>query len=296
MILGMTGYGRGQREQSGLSVAAEIRTVNHRFADVQLRMPRTLAALEPELRRSIGQRLGRGRADVFVRLEYPQGRPCRVEINDSLVTGLVEASTRLREDLGVEGALDLATVLRFPEAVSTRTGQDEPDDQAHGLVREAIDVALAAVQAMRAAEGALIVSDLEPRLARVEELRQAIEQRAAVVPDEARRRLEQRLEELIPQGAGLAPGRLEAEVALLADRSDITEELVRLAGYVQQTRELLTNSRDDVNGRRFDFLLQELNREVNTIGSKAGDSSIGTDVVELKQELERIREQVQNVV
>jgi uncharacterized protein (TIGR00255 family) len=296
MILGMTGYGRGQREQSGLSVAAEIRTVNHRFADVQLRMPRTLAALEPELRRSIGQRLGRGRADVFVRLEYPQGRPCRVEINDSLVTGLVEASTRLREDLGVKGALDLATVLRFPEAVSTRTGQDEPDDQAHGLVREAIDVALAAVQAMRAAEGALIVSDLEPRLARVEELRQAIEQRAAVVPDEARRRLEQRLEELIPQGAGLAPGRLEAEVALLADRSDITEELVRLAGYVQQTRELLTNSRDDVNGRRFDFLLQELNREVNTIGSKAGDSSIGTDVVELKQELERIREQVQNVV
>ena len=296
MILGMTGYGRGQREQSGLSVAAEIRTVNHRFADVQLRMPRTLAALEPELRRSIGQRLGRGRADVSVRLEYTQGRPCRVEINHSLVTGLVEASTRLREDLGVEGVLDLATVLRFPEAVSTRTGQDEPDVQAHGLVREAIDEALVAVQGMRAAEGALIVSDLEPRLARVEELRQAIERRAAVVPDEARRRLEQRLEELIPQGAGLAPGRLEAEVALLADRSDITEELVRLAGYVQQTRELLTSSRDDVNGRRFDFLLQELNREVNTIGSKAGDSSIGTDVVELKQELERIREQVQNVV
>ena len=295
MILGMTGYGRGQREQSGLSVAAEIRTVNHRFADVQLRMPRTLAALEPELRRSIGQRLGRGRADVFVRLEYPQGRPCRVEINHSLVTGLVEASTRLREDLGVGGVLDLATVLRFPDAVSTRTGQDEPDEQAHGLVREAIDEALAAVQVMRAAEGALIVSDLEPRLGRVEELRQAIEQRAAVVPDEARRRLEQRLKELIPQGAGLAPGRLEAEVALLADRSDITEELVRLAGYVQQTRELLTSSRDDVNGRRFDFLLQELNREVNTIGSKAGDSSIGTDVVELKQELERIREQVQNV-
>jgi len=296
MILGMTGYGRGQREQSGLSVAAEIRTVNHRFADVQLRMPRTLAALEPEFRRSIGQRLGRGRADVFVRLEYPQGRPCRVEINHSLVTGLVEASTRLREDLGVEGALDLATVLRFPDAVSTRTGQDEPDEQAHDLVREAIDEALAAVLVMRAAEGALIVSDLEPRLARVEELRQAIEQRAAVVPDEARRRLEQRLEELIPQGAGLAPGRLEAEVALLADRADITEELVRLGGYVQQTRELLTSSRDDVNGRRFDFLLQELNREVNTIGSKAGDSSIGTDVVELKQELERIREQVQNVV
>lgn len=296
MILGMTGYGRGQREQSGLSVAVEIRTVNHRFADVQLRMPRALAAMEPELRRSIGKRIGRGRADVFVRLEYAQGKPCRVEINHSLVTGLAEAATRLREDLGVEGALDLATVLRFPDAVSTRTGQDEPDEQAHSLVSSAIDEALGAVHEMRSTEGALIVSDLAPRLVQVEESRQSIEQRAAVVPGEARRRLEQRLEELTTQGAALAPGRLEAEVALLADRSDITEELVRLAGYIRQTRDLLTNSREDVNGRRFDFLLQEMNREVNTIGSKAGDGRIGTDVVELKQELERIREQVQNIV
>lgn len=296
MILGMTGYGRGQREQSGLSVAVEIRTVNHRFADVQLRMPRALAGMEPALRRSIGRQIGRGRADVFVRLEYAQGRPCRVEINHSLVAGLAEASARLRDDLGVEGVLDLATVLRFPDAVSTRTGQDEPDDQAQNLVSEAIDDALAAVRAMRCAEGALIVSDLEPRLAQVEVLRHSIEQRAALVPGEARRRLEQRLEELTPQGANLAPGRLEAEVALLADRSDITEELVRLAGYIAQAADLLANSREDVNGRRFEFLLQEVNREVNTIGSKAGDSRIGTDVVELKQELERIREQVQNVV
>ena len=296
MILGMTGYGRGQREQSGLSVAVEVRTVNHRFADVQLRMPRTLASLEPELKRSIGQTIGRGRADVFVRLEHAQGKPSQVEINSSLVAGLVEAASRLRDELGVEGALDVPTVLRFPEAVSTRTGQEELDDEARGLVRDVINEAVAAVQDMRRAEGALIVADLAPRLARVDELRQSIAGRAAQVPEEARQRLEQRLEELLPQSSTLAPGRLEAEVALLADRSDITEELVRLAGYIEQTGELLSRSTEDINGRRFDFLLQEMNREINTIGSKASDAGIGTDVVELKQELERIREQVQNVV
>jgi uncharacterized protein (TIGR00255 family) len=295
MILGMTGYGRGQREQSGLSVSVEVRTVNHRFADVQLRMPRTLAPLEPALKRSIGQQIGRGRADVFVHLEYPRGKPYKVEINRSLVSGLQEAATQLRDDLHVQGSLDMATVLRFPEAVSTSTGQLDLDEEAHALVRAAIDEALAAVLAMRQAEGALIVADLVPRLNQIDALRQSIQEQAVQVPVEARRRLEQRLEELMPQGANLAPGRLEAEVALLADRSDITEELVRLAGYVQQTSELLGNSSDDVNGRRFDFLLQEMNREVNTIGSKAGDSRIGADVVELKQELERVREQVQNL-
>jgi uncharacterized protein (TIGR00255 family) len=295
MILGMTGYGRGQREQSGLSVAVEVRTVNHRFADVQLRMPRALASLEPALKRSIGQKIGRGRADVHVRLEYSQGKPSRVEINHSLVAGLVDAAARLRDELGVEGALEVATILRFPEAVSTSSGQDELDEQAHDLVRQVIDEALDAVQAMRRTEGELIVADLAPRLAQVDALRQSIAGRAKLVPEEARLRLEQRLEELTPQSATLAPGRLEAEVALLADRSDITEELVRLGGYIEQTGELLSRSTEDINGRRFDFLLQELNREINTIGSKASDTSIGTDVVELKQELERIREQVQNV-
>ncbi|MCZ6599224.1 MAG: YicC family protein [Acidobacteria bacterium] len=295
MILGMTGFGRGQREKEGLSVAVEVRTVNHRFAEIQMRMPRSLAALEPDLRRQVSARIGRGRAEVSVHLEHASGDPCQVQINTALVSGLQDAAVRLRDKLGISGELDVATALRFPDAVTIRSTGVEADDEVRALVSETLDEALAAVHAMRRQEGEMILSDLLPRLDRIVELHGAIEERAAQIPSDARRRMEQRLAELLSEGMELDPGRLEQEVALLADRTDTTEELVRLAGYLQQTRDLLTTAGEDTNGRRCDFLLQEMNREVNTIGSKSGEVRIGTLVVEIKQELERIREQVQNI-
>jgi uncharacterized protein (TIGR00255 family) len=218
-----------------------------------------------------------------------------VEINTALVSGLKDAAARLRDELGLSGELDVATALRFPEAVTTRSTGIEANDDVRALVRETVDEALTAVHAMRRQEGEMILSDLLPRLDRIGELRGEIEERAARIPSEARRRMEERLSELLSEGMELDPGRLEQEVALLADRTDTTEELVRLAGYVQQTRDLLTAAGEDINGRRCDFLLQEMNREINTIGSKSGEVRIGTLVVEIKQELERIREQVQNI-
>jgi len=295
MILGMTGFGRGQREKDRLAVNVEVRTVNHRFAEVQMRIPRSLAALEPDLRRQVSTRIGRGRAEVSVRLEYAAGDPCQVQINMDLVSGLQDAAARLRDELGLSGDLDVATAFRFPDAVTIRSTGIEVDDELRGLVRETLEEALAAVHAMRQQEGEMILADLLPRLDRIAELQGDIEARAAQIPADARRRMEQRLAELLGEGKALDPGRLEQEVALLADRTDTTEELVRLAGYVEQTRELLSVAGDDINGRRCEFLLQEMNREINTIGSKSGEVRIGTLVVEIKQELERIREQVQNI-
>lgn len=295
MILGMTGFGRGQREDDGISIAVEVRTVNHRFAEVQFRMPRSLAALEPALRRQVSACIGRGRAEVSVRLEHAEGSPCQVEINMPLISGLRDVAARLRDEMGISGELDVATALRFPDAVTIRSKGIEADDEVRSLVRETLAEALAAVHTMRLQEGAMILADLLPRLDRIVELHGGIQERAALIPAESRRRMEQRLAELLSEGMELDPGRLEQEVALLADRTDTTEELVRLAGYVQQTRELLTAEGEDINGRRCDFLLQEMNREINTIGSKSGDVPIGTLVVEIKQELERIREQVQNL-
>jgi uncharacterized protein (TIGR00255 family) len=294
MIRGMTGFGRSSREHAGLRASVEIRTVNHRYCEVHLRLPRQLAGQESLLRRRVSTCVGRGRADVFIRLERDEGDLCQVQVNRSLVEGLMAGAESLKGAFGVHGEADLQTLLHFPEVITIRPQDEELAGAEIRLVEKALEEALAGADEMRREEGRVIAADLGPRLDRVEEQRREIAARAAKIPEGIRQRLDKRLRDLLPSDVPLDSGRLEQEVAVLAERADITEEIVRLKGYIEQAGRVLKNDGTG-NGRRLDFLLQEMYREINTVGSKASDAEIGSAVIEIKQELERIREQVQNI-
>ncbi|MFQ5669465.1 MAG: YicC/YloC family endoribonuclease [Acidobacteriota bacterium] len=294
MIRGMTGYGRSHRGQGGTTVSVEIRTVNHRYCEVQLRLPHFLMSAEPALKQRVISRLGRGRIDVSVRVERRQGEPMDVHLNASFVEGLLRAAETLRTDYQLPGELDVATVLGYAGSVTSRTLMETVDADCLRLVETALGEALDAVEKMRADEGRAITTDLETRLETVENLRDRIESQAQDLRPRLQERLKRRLADLLDGEPLIDSRRLEQEVAMLAERADISEELVRVAAFLSQARELV-RSEDERAGRRLDFLLQELNREVNTIGSKASDAAIGSQVVQMKLELERMREQAQNV-
>jgi uncharacterized protein (TIGR00255 family) len=294
MIRGMTGFGRSSREEAGSKFSVEVRTVNHRYCELQLRLPRALAALEPALRRQITARVGRGRVDAVVRWERLDGESGTVAVNHTAIKGILAAAEVLRGDYGIEGRLDLATILGMSDVMTIRSREEEIGKETVRALEETMGEALDRLDEMRRTEGEIIAADLAPRLERIQEWRQEMAGRAGEIPQQIRRRLEKRLGDLLPEAAHLDAGRLEQEVAVLADRADITEELVRLEGYVNQAVSVLREGGTG-NGRRLDFLVQEMYREVNTVGAKAGDGRISSTVVDLKQELEKVREQVQNI-
>ncbi|MFQ5766572.1 MAG: YicC/YloC family endoribonuclease [Acidobacteriota bacterium] len=294
MIQGMTGFGRSRRDQAGITVTVEVRSVNQRFADVRIRAPRMLSGLEVALKQRVSQRLGRGRVDVSISLSGEEVEPVEITLNRSLLHGLREMTRRLADEEHIRGELDLQKILSFPDLVVVRSRREDLKDECRILVEETLQEALQAVERMRAEEGKTILKDLRQRLDRVGKLHKEIQARAAQLPDEAGERLAKRVQALLAPEISLEAGRLAQEIAILADRGDITEELVRLQGYLEQTHQVLNGGGQDA-GRRLDFLLQEMNREINTVGSKAGDVDVGTKVVEIKLELERIREQVQNI-
>jgi uncharacterized protein (TIGR00255 family) len=294
VIYSMTGFGRARREVDGLGLEIEVRSVNHRHLDLRVRLPRILADQESTLKKRIQGGLSRGKVDVTAILTMADATPT-IEIDQGIVAQYVEASNALRERHSLAESLDVASLLVLPGV--TRIVEAEVDTE--GLIAplgEAIDEALEAMVAMRAAEGASLALELEGRLLRIEELARAFERRSDEVLVVAKQRLMKRSEQIKRDVGLLDEARLHQEIVIAADRLDITEELVRLQSHVAQFRETLSSAgRGQPVGRRLDFLLQELGREANTVGSKANDAPLAQDVVELKTELERVREQVQNI-
>ena len=295
MIQSMTGFGRATREVEGIRVEVEARSVNHRHLDVRMRLPRVLSDREPALKKHIQSVLSRGKVDITVNLAMGASST-RLEIDESIVAQYVEASRRLRAEHDLDDDdLEVSALLVLPGV--TRLVETEVDSET--LVPplfEAMEAAVEALAAMRAAEGESLASELEGRLGRVAELAARFEARAGEVVEAARQRLRKRAEQIRQEVGLLDEARLHQEIVIAADRLDITEELVRLRSHVDQFRETLAAAGPgEPVGRRLDFLLQELGREANTVGSKASDAPLAQDVVELKTELERIREQVQNV-
>lgn len=294
MIYSMTGFGRARREVDGLGLEVEVRSVNHRHLDLRIRLPRVLADEESAIKKRIGVGLSRGKVDVTVSLTMTAAAPI-LEIDEGIATQYVEASKLLRERHSLGDPIDVASLMSLPGV----TRVIEAEVEAEGLVAhlgEAIDEALAEMVAMRAAEGESLAAELDGRLARVEELAADFRSRSDEVVVVARQRLEKRAEQIKRDVGLLDEARLHQEIVIAADRLDITEELVRLQSHVTQFRETVNSAGlGQPVGRRLDFLLQELGRETNTVGSKANDAPLAQDVVELKTELERIREQVQNI-
>jgi uncharacterized protein (TIGR00255 family) len=294
VIYSMTGFGRARREVDGLGLEVEVRSVNHRHLDLRVRLPRVLVDQESAVKKRLQKGLSRGKVDLTVSLTMANAAPT-LEIDETIVSQYVEVSDRLRARHSLPAPLDVASLLglpgvtRFVEAELDSTELIEP-------LSSAIEEALAAMVEMRATEGASLAAEVEGRLSQIEELAKDFDGRAEEVLAVAKQRLTKRAEQIKRDVGLLDEARLHQEIVIAADRLDITEELVRLQSHVAQFRETLASGASGKPvGRRLDFLLQELGREANTVGSKANDAPLAQDVVEMKTELERIREQVQNI-
>lgn len=287
----MTGFGRGEASGDAGRVTVEIKAVNHRFCEVVFRMPRQFSALEDRGRKLIQSKVARGRFEVYVAWE-PSAEARAVKVDKDLALAYYNALRQLAEEIGSNQELSLDTLAKLPEVLSVEEGE-LTDDEIWALLEPALTQAMAGLITMREREGAILAADLAERLDRIEAFRSAALQRAPQVVEEYRQRLTRRLEELLPPTNPVDPQRLAQEVALFADRADVTEELQRLASHIGQFRQALQS--DEAVGRKLDFLVQELGREINTIGSKADDAELTAAVVAAKSELEKIREQVQNL-
>ena len=293
-VLSMTGFGQGEAESDGVRVVVELKGVNHRFLDVKMRLPADLGALEPALRAEVQERVSRGRIDITAMLVAPRSAGFRLEVNRDLVAAYLRAAASLKKDFRLKGAVGLETLLALPGAISVQAESPRSDGAERALVTEALRRALAQYDAMRAAEGARLADELKGHLQAIRASARRIEEDAGALPAAYARRVKERVADLLRGERGLDPGRLEQEVALLAGRVDVTEELVRLRGYVEQAEATLGHPEGPV-GKTLDFIMQEMNREANTISSKAEALPICREALRIKAEVEKIREQVQNL-
>jgi uncharacterized protein (TIGR00255 family) len=290
MIKSMTGYGQGSSESEEFSVRVEVRSVNNRFLDLHLRLPQELSSQEISLKKQIQSALKRGRVDVTVSVE--QTKAASFEINRPLVFGYLKALAELKNEFGLTDEPSLELVAKLPGAMqaSQQPGQLEAS-LVNGLT-DALGAALEALISMRSSEGRELANEINARLARIEAELPAIESEAGKLPAIYRDKLARRLEELLPAGS-VDETRLAQESVILADRSDISEEIARLKSHIAQMRSVVTSTEEA--GKRLDFLLQEMNREANTILSKSGDLTISDAAIVIKTEVEKLREQAQNV-
>ncbi len=290
-ICSMTGYGRGQAALGQGVLSVELRAVNSRFLDLRVRLPREFSALEPQVRATASGFFVRGQVDLGVRQGGAAGGRGEVAIDAELARQYVEAADQLRDRFGLQGTLPVSTLLELPGVAQQQEAALEQSAVAEALI-EAVEQACREAAAMREREGSALASELRQRLQGFEPAVAEIETRADEVKRAVRERLEKRLAALGPE-IEIDPARLAQEVVLYADRMDTTEEIVRLRSHLAQFHETLDTG--GPVGRKLEFLLQEIGREVNTIGSKAADAPISRHVVELKTELEKLREQVLNL-
>lgn len=296
MIKSMTGFASLTREDERVTIGVTVRSVNHRYLDMQFRTPPSLAELEAQLRALVQRYAARGRVELSVQVQLRQPSPVQVELNDSILTAIGTAMNQARERGLLQGSLTPGDLLRLPQAFTIREQplEQDADLAAHvaGRTLEAVEEALVALDAMRKREGGFLAQDLRRRRAAVADLvdgiaRAAKDGEAALIV-----RLGERVRELTSD-LQLDPAAVAQEVVKMAARSDISEEVVRFRGHVEQWG-ILSESAEPC-GRKLDFLLQEMNREVNTMGSKADGLQVSELIVAAKAELEKMREQVQNV-
>ena len=288
-MLSMTGYGHATCETDGRQLTIELKSVNHRFLDLSFRMPRNLMFLEDDARKAIAEKLARGHVDVFMTYRTLRSDARTVQVDRALFDAYAQALDTLA-DGGLRDDRSLMSVARMPDVMIV-TEAEEDQDAVRALMLETMAQALEQLLAMRRREGASMAEDLGRKVDAIEEMTRKIEARYPETVEEYTRRLRASIEELI--GQNVDETRLLTEVAVMADRSAIAEETVRLHSHIQQLRE--TFQREEPIGRRLDFLVQELNREVNTISSKSQDVPITRLAVECKAEIEKLREQLQNV-
>jgi uncharacterized protein (TIGR00255 family) len=288
----MTGYGRSSLVDDEFAVSVDLKTVNNRFLDVHLRLSSEVSSLEANVKRRITARLSRGRVDVTINFERTS--QIEYELNRPLIAGYVNALRAMQQEFDLPGEPDINVIARLPGAL--QPGRDGLDEKMVAGVERAVDQALDELERMREQEGTALHDEMRERVDKIDSLVPVIEQAAGGLVDAYRARLQKRIGELVNrdgQAIELDPARVAQEVAYLADRSDVSEEMVRLRSHLTQFREALDSTA--ATGKMLDFLLQELNREANTTLSKSTDLSIKEAALAVKAEIEKLREQVQNV-
>ncbi len=291
MIKSMTGYGRVEAICDGRNIVVEAKSVNHRFLEIALRMPAALYPLEMEYKKKIGERFKRGRIDVSIRLEGDGAEPSKVNLNLEVARDYFDVLTRLKNEFNLQEPIGLKTFISFRD-IFTPPVETQLNGDFLNSVEKTLQEALSMLVNMRQDEGIALFSDMQMRLQTIGETMGTIRSRAPQVVMEYQKRLSDRIKEL-SVGFELDAARLAQEVAIMADRCDITEEIVRMQSHIGQFEALLQS--DEAEGRKIDFLLQEMNREINTIGSKSNDVEIARQVIEAKSELGKLREQAQNI-
>lgn len=288
----MTGFGRGTAENETATVTVDVKTVNNRFLDINLRVPQELAAIENEIRAEVAARLSRGRVDLSVQLD--RGQAAELEPNDEIINSYLAAIARMQSVHGLKGEADINTIVRLPHVF--RQKRLEMDDGIRSAVMAAVDQALSDLVAMRENEGEMMAAVLRECLRQIAVRIPKIESLTAAVTDEYQARLSKRIEDMLAR-SGFDPeidkGRLIQEAAYLADRADISEEVARLKAHLGHFEEIMAEQKDV--GKRLDFLAQELNREANTVSSKTTNMIVKENALAIKSEIEKIREQVQNI-
>ena len=290
----MTGFGRA-RGPVGADWAAElvVRAVNHRFLDLTIKLRENEASLEPLLRKVFSRRVARGKIEVSLKLRRVTPARAQVSVDEGLLEALLARIGALSEKYPVRGSLEARDLLAIPQILTVETPTDGFSEAELAALEALAEEAAGELADMRRTEGRAIAADLLERLGFLRTKRTELEARREEITSKVRDTLRARVEALLP-GIAMDPGRIEQEAALAADRSDVTEELSRLAGHIDQFHDLVTQSSEPV-GKRLDFLAQEILRELNTLGAKARDLRLIREVLEMKSEIEKVREQVQNV-
>ena len=291
MIKSMTGYGRAVTAVHGREFTVEIRSVNNRYLDVGVKLPRVFGFAEDSVKARVKQEISRGTVDVFISVNTAEGGDVQISLNRPLVEGYLSAMRALASDYGVQDDISVTALSRFSDVFLVEK-QPEDEQQLTEDVLCAVDEALEKFSAMRAAEGAALEADLRSRAATILSLVEKVEARSPVTLAEYRARLTQKMQEVL-QSTSIDESRILQEAAIYADKIAVDEETVRLRSHLSQLDAMLTGG--GAIGRKLDFLLQEFNREANTIGSKGNDIEQARTVVEIKAELEKIREQTQNI-
>jgi len=291
LIRSMTGYGRAVETIDGREITAELRSVNNRYLDCTVKMPRLYAFAEDSVKTQVKSAISRGKVDVFIAVNVMEDMQMRISVNHPVLEGYLSAMRSIASDYGVRDDISVTALSRLPDVFVVEKAEEDEEKLTQDIL-SVVDKALEKFTAMRTTEGAALEADLRGRAATILTLVEKVEQRSPVTLAEYRARLTEKMQEVL-QSTTIDEGRILQEAAIYADKIAVDEETVRLRSHLNQLETMLTNG--GAIGRKLDFLLQELNREANTIGSKGNDLEQARTVVEIKAELEKIREQTQNI-
>ncbi len=291
MVKSMTGYGRARQTLNGRDITVEVRSVNNRYLDCTVKVPRTYIFAEDAVKARVQKAVSRGKVDVFITIDAAAADETVVAVNEPLARGYYEALTRLKEMFSLEDGLNAVTLAKFPDVLTVTKAEEDLESVAADICA-VLDEALAAYNAMRTVEGGKLREDIAGRADTIEAVVGKVEERSPQTVAAYREKLLARMQEVL-QSTAIDESRILTEAAIFADKIAVDEETVRLRSHLSQLRTMLES--DQPIGRKLDFLIQEVNRECNTIGSKCNDLTIAQDVVNMKAEVEKIREQVQNI-